>query len=304
MRWQAILLVLWASVGVAQQNLPAAQSAGSSGAGSVLGFSYQTSYKDVYCAGFISRERFRTGRAVQGGSRSPEVGHFTAKETVFLAGSGYEVGSRYAIVRDIRDPNHYEYFKGQYKQLDRLGHLYAELGQLRIDHIENGYALATIEASCQPIMVGDVVIPFRDKGSFAAQPRTTPFQVFGVTLPRRHGMIVMSNEFDNVFGLHKIVYINLGSRAGLKPGDYLRISRTYDPNKMPEENRLTMDSPGYDPTQRHQLTVSPRSMKNWPVKGLGELMVISATSDTATCIVTMALENLQSGDFVAPEDER
>ncbi len=304
MRWQAILLVLWASVGVAQQNLPAAQSAGSSGAGSVLGFSYQTSYKDVYCAGFISRERFRTGRVIQGGSRSPEMSHFTAKETVFLAGSGYEVGSRYAVVRDIRDPNRYEYFKGQNKQLDRLGHLYAELGQLRIDRIENGYALATIEASCQPIIPGDMVLPFRDKGSFAVQPRTMPFQVFGVTLPRRHGMIVMSNELDYIFGLHKIVYINLGSRAGLKPGDYLRISRTYDPDKMPEGNRLTLETHGYDATQRHRLIVPPKSMKNWPVKGLGELMVISATSETATCIVTMALENLQIGDLVAPEDER
>ncbi len=50
-------------------------------------------------------------------------------------------------------------------------------------------------------------------------------------------MIVMASEFDYIFGLHKIVYINLGSRAGLKPGDYLRISRTYDPGKMPEGNQ-------------------------------------------------------------------
>jgi hypothetical protein len=45
-------------------------------------------------------------------------------------------------------------------------------------------------------------------------------------------------------------------------------------------------------------------MKNWPVKGLGEMMVISATPETATCLVTMALENLQVGDSVAPESER
>ncbi len=304
MRWQAILLVLWVSVGVAQQNLPASQSVDSSGTVSVLGFGYQTSYKDVYCAGFISHERFATGRAVQGGSRSPEVSHFTAKETVFLSGSGYEVGSHYAIIRDVRDPNRYEYFAGQNRQLDRLGHLYAELGRLRIDRLENGYAIATIEESCQPIVAGDMVIPFRDKGSFSVQPRTMPFQVFGVALPRRHGAIVMSSDFDYVFGLHKIVYINLGSRIGLKPGDYLRISRTYDPDKMPEGNRVTLRGPGYDETQRHPLIVSPRSMKNWPVKGLGEMMVISATPDSATCLVTLAMENLQVGDLVTPESER
>ncbi len=305
MKWRALLLVLcWVSAGAAQQNLPVSQSVGSSKAVSVLGFRYKTSYKDVYCAGFISREHFASGRAVQGGSRSPEEDHFTARDTIFLAGSAYEVGNRYAIIRDVRDPNRYEYFKGQNKQLNRLGHLYAELGQLRIDGIENGYALATIETSCQPIVAGDMVIPFRDKGSFTAEPRTTPFQVFGVALPRRHGTIIMSAEFDNNFGLHKIVYINLGSNAGVKPGDYLRISRTYDVAKMPEINRLTLDAPGYDDTQRHHLIVSQRTMKNWPVKGLGEMMVISVTPETATCLVTMALENLQVGDLVAQESER
>ncbi len=299
MKWRALLLVLcWVSSGAAQQNLPASQ------AGSVLGFGYKTSYKDVYCAGFISRERFRTGRTVQGGRRSPEVDHFTAKETVFLAGSGYEVGSRYAIIRDVRDPNGNEYFQGQNKRLNRLGHLYAELGQLRIDGVEGGYAVATIETSCQPIVAGDIVIPFRDKGSFAAEPRTTPFQVFGVALPRRRGTIIMASEFDTNFGLHKIVYINLGSNAGVKPGDYLRISRTYDAGKMPEINKLSLNVPGYDDTQRHPFTVSRRSMKNWPVKGLGEMMVISVTPETATCLVTMALENLQVGDLVAQESER
>lgn len=304
MKWPALLLVLcWVSVGAAQENLPASQPVGKSGA-SVLGFRYKTSYKDVYCAGFISREHVATGRTVQGGSRSPEADHFTKKDIVFLAGSGYEVGERYAVIRDIRDPNRYEYFTGQNKQLDRLGHLYAELGHLKIDRIEHGYAIATIEESCQPIVAGDVVVPFRDKGSFAAEPRTTPFQVFGVALPRRHGTIVMSNEFDYIFALHKIVYINLGSRSGLKPGDYLRISRTYDPDKMPEGARITLEAPGHDDTQRHPLSPSLKSMKNWPVKGLGEMMVISVTPETATGLVTMALENLQIGDLVAPEDER
>jgi hypothetical protein len=114
----------------------------------------------------------------------------------------------------------------------------------------------------------------------------------------------MSAEFDTNFGLHKIVYINLGSNAGVKPGDYLRISRTYDAGKMPEINKLTLNVPSYDDTQRHPLTVSRRSMKNWPVKGLGEMMVISVTPETATCLVTMALENLQVGDLVAQESER
>ena len=303
MKWQVILLVLAASVGVTQQNLLAEQPAAPEGA-SVYGFRYQTSYKDTNCAGFISRERFALGRAIQGGRLSPEVDHFTAKDSVFLAGSGYQVGDHYAVIRELRDPNRYEYVAGQNRRLERLGHLYAELGQLRIDRIENGFAIATIEVSCQPMVPGDVVIPFHDKGSFSAQPRSTPFQVFGVPLPRPYGRIVMGSELDYFFGLHKIVYIDLGSRIGLKPGDYLRISRSYDPDKMPEVSRVNLDSPDYDDTQSHPLRVSPKSMKNWPVRGLGEMMVISATPDSATCLVTMALEDLQVGDLVSPESER
>ena len=237
MKWQVMVLLLWASAGVAQQNLPAPRLADHREAASVFGFSYQTSYKDVNCAGFISRERLAVGRTIQGGTHSPEVDHFTANDTVFLAGSGYEVGGLYSVLRELRDPNRYEYIAGQNKRLAHLGHLYAELGHLKIDHLENGYAVAKIEVSCQPIAVGDVVVPFQDKGTFSAQPRTIPFQVFGVALPRRHGTIVMASDFDYIFGLHKIVYVDLGSRAGLKPGDYLRISRSYDPDKMPEGNR-------------------------------------------------------------------
>jgi hypothetical protein len=73
---------------------------------------------------------------------------------------------------------------------------------------------------------------------------------------------------------------------------------------MPEGNKPTLRGPGYDDTQRHHLIVSQKSMKNWPVKGLGEMMVLSATPDTATCLVTLALENLQVGDLVTPESER
>lgn len=302
MKWQAILLVLWAMAGLAQQDNPVLHDR--SEAATVLGFTYNTSYKDVNCAGFISRDRLGVGRTIQGGSRSPEADHFTAKETVFLAGSGYEVGERYAVVRDVRNPNRDDYLSRNAKQLNQLGHLYAELGHVRIDRLENGYAIATVEASCQPIATGDVLIPFHDKGTFTAVPRTTPFQVFGVDLPRRNGRILMASEFDSLFGLHKIVYIDLGSRVGLKPGDYLRISRSYDPAQMPEDNKLTLKTPGYDDTQRHPVVIPPKSMKNWPVKGLGEMMVISATPDTATCLVTMALENLQVGDLVSPESER
>jgi hypothetical protein len=45
-------------------------------------------------------------------------------------------------------------------------------------------------------------------------------------------------------------------------------------------------------------------MKKWPPRGVGELLVISVEPDSATCMVALALEDLQLGDLVALETER
>lgn len=298
MKWKAILLVLWAGAAVAQQPVSNQRDAS-------YGFSYQTSYRDVYCAGFISHERFNTARAIQGGAQSPEEINFTLHETVFLAGSGYEPGERYTVLRDARDMNRYEYLAGQNRRVDRLGRVYFELGEVRVERIVNGYAVARIENICQPMVPGDIVVPYHEKGNFTVEPRSTPYQIFGVPLERPHGSIVMSKDFDFFFGLHKVVYIDLGSNDGLKPGDYLRISRSYDPKLMPEGTRVTLlGARDYEDTQRDPITISPRAMKNWPIKGLGEMIVLSTTPHTATAFVTMALEDLQVGDLVSVESER
>jgi len=305
MKRLAMLLLLCVAPVMAQQaSETSLGAAGVSSSTSLLGYSYVPTYKDIYCAGFISREHFDDRNHIVGGRLSPEVVHFGLNETVFLAGSHYRVGEKYAIIRDLHDPNRYELYTGQDKDVSQLGHQYAELGHVRILSLENGYAIAKIEASCEPMVPGDVAIPFRDKAEIVVQPRTTPFPVFGVPLPKHFGRIVMSNEFDYMLGTLKPVYINLGSKAGLKPGDYLRVTRTYNPATMPEGDRITLDAPVREDTQRYPLATPKSTMKNWPPKGVGELMVLSVTPNTATCLVTMALEDLKLGDIVTPESER
>lgn len=302
MKWLAMLLALCAGGAMAQAPSPDAQSFEHTPASS--GTQYVASYKDVYCAGFISREQFSSRNHVVGGRRSPEVIEFSLNEIVFLAGSGYQVGEKYEVIRDLRDQNRNGLYPNQHKEVARLGHMYAELGHVRVTGVENGYAIASIEASCQAITPGDVVIPFREKDSLVVPLRTIPFPIFGVPVPARHGHIVASSDFDNIFGTHKQVYINLGSKSGLKAGDYLRISRSYDPAIMPEVDKLLLSAPRYDDAQRRTNETPPKTMKNWPPKGLGEMVVISVTPDTATCLITLAVEEIQLGDLVALETER
>jgi hypothetical protein len=269
-----------------------------------LGYRYVASQKDIYCAGFVTHEQFSRENFVVGGRFSPEQTRFGPNETVFLSGSGYEPGVKYAVIRDVRDPNRYEYYKGQNKALEQLGHMYAEIALVTVTSLQKGYAIATVNTACQPLVPGDMVMPARDKGSLVIEPRTVPFSIFGVALPKRHGKIVMSNDFDSHFGTRKAVYINLGSKTGLAPGNYLRISRSYNPATMPESNRVSLAAPQGDDTQRKPIGTPISSMKRWPLRGIGELVVVSVTPDSATCLVSMALEDVQVGDLVAPEMER
>ena len=43
---------------------------------------------------------------------------------VFLAGSGYQTGQQYEIVRGLQDPNRYELFAGQHSMLKAMGQPY------------------------------------------------------------------------------------------------------------------------------------------------------------------------------------
>ncbi|MGA2990396.1 MAG: hypothetical protein ABSD88_07960 [Candidatus Korobacteraceae bacterium] len=300
-RLALFLLIVYALTGMAQQGVP--DPAGRQRA-VLLGHRYVASYKDIYCAGFVTREQFPRGNFVVGGRSSPEVTHFGRNETVFLAGSDYEPGRRYAIIRDVRDPNRYEFYKGQNKALEQLGQLYAEVGYVTVKSIEDKYAVAVVDVSCQPLIPGDIVIAARDKGSLVVEPRSFPFSVFGVPLPKQHGHIVMSSDFDYMSGTRKAVYINLGSNAGLAPGDYLRISRSYDPATMSESSLITLRATTVDDTQHKAASIPRSSLKNWPLRGVGELVVISVTPGSATCMVTIALEEVQLGDIVSRELER
>jgi len=313
MRKLALLLLLCANSGLAQQGvIPADAKVSALGqprpavreATVPLGYRYVASYKDLYCAGFATHERFAPGNMVAGGRSSPEQTRFGIHEMVFLAGSGYEPGRKYAVIRDVRDRNRYEFYAGQNKALDRLGRLYAEIGQVTVTLIENGYAVATVDQACEPLVPGDTIIPIRDKGTLVIEPRSSPFPVYGIPLPPRHGRIIMASDFDYFVGTRKAVYINLGSKAGLGPGNYLRISRSYNPDSMPESTRISLSAPQWDDTQRKPMKPSPAMMKHWPLRGVGELVVISVTPDSATCLVSMALEDVQVGDYVAPEKER
>ena len=128
-----LLLSLLATAALAQQ----ASSADASGivptTTNVPVARFQTpTAADQYCAGFISEHRVPDSNYVNGGLQTPNTTKFTNGEVVYLAGSGYQQGQQYTIVRELRDINEYEFFAGQRRMVASKGQPYAEIGRVKV----------------------------------------------------------------------------------------------------------------------------------------------------------------------------
>jgi len=298
MKKMSLLLALVLSVAVWAQDQPVpAGNSPQSFATNRTEHQLAPTYTDVYCAGFVSKENIPMTNHVLGGLNSPHATKFEAHDTIYLAGSGYAVGNRYSVLRKVLDPNRQEMFPGQHKLLDSSGSEYAELGRVAVTHMEKDVAVAEIEFSCQPLMPGDFLVPFQEKP--VIQFRSTkknfePFAPFSGTA----GRIIDGKEFDQLLGTGAKVYVNIGANKGLKPGDYLRVTRNYDPAKMDPIDRLSLAAPSRDDTVKNGPIVKNDDLKKLPFHGVGELIVLSVTPETATAMITFALEDIQVGDVV------
>ncbi len=125
---------------------------------------------DLYCAGFVSKS-VSTSNFVGGGLDSPFTTQFGSGEAVFLKGKGYEVGQEYTIVRELKDPNRYELFPGQWAAVKAAGQPYSELARVKIVDTRSKMAVGYVEFSCDTVLPGDYAIPFVEKTTIASHPQ-------------------------------------------------------------------------------------------------------------------------------------
>ncbi len=255
------------------------------------------SYSDFYCSGFVTKEKLPTNNQVVT-ALNPDVSRSVERGMVFLSAEGMNVGSQYSVVRMLKDPNHEELYPGQNKLLNRLGNLYADVGRVMITRIDGKIAVAKVEFTCDTLVIGDTLIPFVERPRPAFRTENRPFEKFVTWDGTASGRIVMGKDFDEVVGLYRKVYINLGTNQGVKPGDYLRISRSYNPQDLPPVERLSLKAPFGEDTQKDPHPPKKSTGTKLPWRGLGELMIMSTTADSATAIITRSVEDIHLGDVV------
>jgi hypothetical protein len=319
MKKTGLLLLLLASLAVAQP------SAATPDASSIVNTSvnmpfvrYQTPTKaDIYCAGFINKDRLPDANYVNGGLQTPTSTKFEVGELVYLSGTGYQAGQLFSIVRELRDVNEYEIYPDQRKLLKAAGHPYGEIGRVRVLDTRNRSAIAQVVYSCDPINPGDVAVPFVEKPTVAFRA-PGHFDRFAPSNGKLSGRIVLGKDFDDVMGTGMKLYMNMGSNQGVKVGDYFRVVRSYTATLKDPVDSLSFNAQTSEDTQmrpptyeanfftRNYMTRTPGPsihVADLPRRAVGEVVVLNVTPTTSSAMVVFALEDVYAGDTVELDEQ-
>jgi len=313
-----LLLTVAATFAVAQQTTTATVTPDASGivntSVNVPFVRFQTpTAADIYCAGFLTKDRIPDANYVNGGLQTPTSTKFENGELVFLAGSGYQAGQLYSIVREMRDVNEYEIYPGQRKVLAAAGRPYGEIGRVRIVDTRNHSAIAQVEFSCDPINPGDVAVPFVEKPPVAFHV-PGHFDRFAPANGKLTGRIVLGKDFDGVLGTGMKLYMNMGSNQGVKVGDYFRVVRSYTATLHDPVDSLSFTAQTSEDTQmrpptfeadRFTKTKGPNiHVGDLPRRAVGEVVVLNVTPTASSAMIVFALEDVHAGDTVELDEQQ
>ena len=301
-----MILAIFAATGMAMAQNPQQTPAPSPQASSQAHQSFQTNTSsvgntptpyDMYCSGFLTTEKVPEKWYVAGGWNSPDQTRYAAPvDYVYVHGEGMKEGDRLLMLRRVRDLNHYEMFPGQRSAVKASGEPYFELGIVRVIGVQKSTAIAVAELACSDLVPGDLAIPFTERT--APTFHTLSLDRFAAPNGKTVGRIVMAKDFDSFVGSRQIVYLSMGADKGLKPGDYLRATRTYSYTYHQQETGLSLKASTNEDTQKDPQKLPKSEVANLPRRTLGDMIVLDVHQKSATAMIQDALETIQVGDSV------
>jgi hypothetical protein len=252
---------------------------------------------DMYCSGYITTEHVPDKIFVAAGHNSPDQTRYAGPmDTIFLHGEGMQAGERYQIVRHVKDMNHYEAYRGQRSAVHDAGEPYFEIAIVRVTDVQKKTGIAVFELSCSDVLPGDIAIPLPER---EAPPfRNVALERYTPPSGKLQGRIVMAHEFDTFVGSKYKVYLSIGADKGLKPGDYLRATRTYSATYNDPEAGLSTKATNYEDTQASPHMLPLGDVSSLPRRTLGDMIVLQVHKHSATAMILTSLEDIHVGDGV------
>ena len=279
------------------------------------------------CAGFIRYQRLPKSPEIVGAEGEAQQHTFAEGDVVFLnAGSqeGIKEGQQFEIIRPRGD------VKGVHRQkTGYLGTYIQELGRLQVFKVREHTSMAQITFSCDSVLLGDLVTGIRYRDT-AISPGDLSFDRFADPSGKQTGRLMMAKDGREMPTKNDVVYIDLGSEYGINTGDYLTIYRllgtgrvTTVDNEESARGRATgfqsdrfrgggfgsqaqraKDSTGFVNSEgRYRYRpITTREIKRhrsaMPRTIVGEMVIIDLQTRTATAVITKAISEVHTGDWV------
>ncbi len=254
---------------------------------------------DVYCSGVVTTDAVPRDSYLISGEQSSTKIIFGQGNLVYLnrgSGQGVKVGDEFLVSREVKEHLDRTWFAWQTSLLRAMGKTYADLGRVRVVHVQPKVSVAEVVYSCDYMQRGDLVRPFAER---LAPPfkENANFDRFAAPSGNKVAMVVTTKGFGQLRGTNGIVYVNLGSGQGVKVGDYFRIFRY-------QGTHLEVAPVSYGYAYRlYGFGSTPQAYKwdDLPREILGEGIVLRVSPNASTVMITLSLREIYVGSYVEIE---
>jgi hypothetical protein len=255
--------------------------------------------EEMYCSGVITDQPVPRESYVISGEDSRYRTTFTTDDEIYInrgAENGVKVGDQFEVIRAVTDDMaKTTWFKYEAMLSKAMGTRYADIGRLRVIHVEPKTSTAELNLACGMVQRGDIIRPFVPRP--APQFHQAMLDPFAPPSGKKTAMLVDGKDFTVLAGPGKIFYVNLGSAQGIRVGDYFRMFR-YQGTHI-EANYQIQDM-AYK-TYGFGSTPVAYEWNNLPRQILGEGIVLRTGPNSSTVLVKDVRYDIYAGDYVELE---
>ena len=102
-----------------------------------------------------------------------------------------------------------------------MGTVYGDIGRVRVVNVQAKTSTAIVSMACDFMQRGDIIRPFATRPVPAYHD--VKLDPFAPPSGKKTAMVVTSQNFGQIFGAGKLVFVNLGSAQGVQVGNYFRV---------------------------------------------------------------------------------
>jgi len=261
---------------------------------------------ELYCSGVVTTESIPRDTLVITGEQSNYRVSFDEGDYVYInkgASQGVKAGDEFLVIRPVVDSIKTDWTKWQTAILHKMGTVWEDEGRVKVVIAQSDVSIGQVEHACQYLQRGDIALPFSVRTAPQLKSENN-FDRFAPANGKALAMVITARNFQQQTGKNDIVYVNLGTDQGVKVGDYFRIFR-YEGTEHEfafQPPRYAFDVEGeWGPTLGFGRAPSKYNWSNVPREDLGEGIVLRTGPNSATVLITFALREIYSGDYVELE---